>query len=631
VTSGARIRIRSLAAGLVLAVALCLPAGASAEGWLPFKFASPEKVEATQTQVGVDTAGNVTAVWRNDPNITSVFGVLTISSAVLPFGASEYAKPQPLNSTAGSGNPRIAVLANGNAVVAWERNNGGAPSKDIMEGATRTSGTWSGVTELTDPGDGTADYLTMDMLPNGEGLLAWRIGGDEYDKVKLIQGGNFAAGIGKTFETSPFSSNNEADVAIARDASRRYLVGHKQDLGNTRLNLFTYEGSSWDTGAFIANPTSRPQVAVAPNGEPVTAWLESNVLKVKRGSSEPVTIATLSVPSDLDLVVGPKTDEFPTGMVLVTWSHFVQDPEALAGACCDQARAAVGNGVTMSAPIELSDENESIEDSPATQAPAVQAAIGPEGTAYAAWTRFDGGFFIPEASVRPAGASFPAVADQISGGDAYVTDLVVAADGRAVVGIEHIFDENDQLYFRAGTAVYEPGPTPPKKDPAGPPAPPAPPPPDTTPPKLKVGLSRNVFAPGGKLNQIAVKDGDPSYVWKSVRIPLKFGTRLLVSLDEPASLTITVDKLGCLKAKPGNPTRNISGQCLQHDDGVQRLRTNGKAGANKFTYLGDWGGGKVKPGALYQFEVVATDKFGNASKPRRVGFSLDGKQNANGF
>jgi len=47
--------------------------------------------------------------------------------------------------------------------------------------------------------------------------------------------------------------------------------------------------------------------------------------------------------------------------------------------------------------------------------------------------------------------------------------------------------------------------------------------------------------------------------------------------------------------------------------------------------LGDWGGGKVKPGALYQFVVVATDQFGNASKPRAAGFSLDGKQNASGF
>jgi hypothetical protein len=608
---------------------LCLPASAGAEGWQSFKFASPEKVEATQTQVGVDQNGNVTAVWRNDPNITNVFGVLTISSAVLPFGASEYAKPLPINSTAGSGNPRIGVLANGNAVVAWERNNGGAPSKDIMEGATRSFGVWSGVTELSDPGDETADYMTMDMLPNGEGLLAWRVGGTEKDKVKLIQGGNFAAGVGKTFEPSPYSSNNEADVAIAPDASHRYLAGHKRDLGTTRLNLFTYEGSTWDTGTFIANPTQMPQVAVAPNGEPVTAWLESNVLKLKRAGSPIVTVANVGNLSRLDLAVGPKTDEFPTGMVLVTWRQFVQDPEALAGACCYQARAAVGNGVTMGAPIELSDENESI-----VNAPAVLAAVGPDGTAYAAWTRFDGGFWIPEASVRPPGGSFPAVADQISGGDAYVQDLVVGADGRAIVGIDHIFDENDQLYFRAGTAIYSPGPSVPKKDPPGTPQPQSPPPPplpDTTPPKLKVGLSRNVFAPGAKLNQVAVEEGDPSYVWKAVRTPVKVGTRLLVSLDEPASLAIRVDKVGCLKAKPGNPKRDVSGQCVKRDENVQRLRTNGKAGANKFTYLGDWGGGKVKPGALYEIVVVATDEFGNASKPRSVGFSLDGKQSASGF
>lgn len=624
------IRKRCLIAGGALIAALCLPTAASAEGWTPFKFASPEKVEARETQVGVDAAGNVTTVWRNDTNLNpNVGGVLTISSALLPFGASEYAKPVPINSTAGSGNPRIGVLANGNALVVWERNNGAMPtSKDLVEGATRSSGAWSTPALVSDPGDETADDVTMDMLPNGEGLLAWRVGGTEKDKVKLIQGGNIAAGLGKTFETSPLTDWNEPDVAIAPDASRRYLAGHKRDLGKTRLHLFTYEGSSWDNGTFIEEPSDAPQVAVAPNGEPVTAWLRDDELKVKRGNSGIVTVANVGNLSLLDLAVGPKTEEFPTGMVLVTWRQFVQDPEELAGACCYQARAAVGSGVTMGAPIELSDELESV-----VNYPAVQAEIGPDGTAYAAWTRFDGGFWIPEASVRPPGEAFPAVADQIAAGDAYVQDLVVGADGRAVVGIDHIFDDNDQLYFRAGTAIYAPGPpAPPKKDPAGPPAPPPPAPPgDTTPPKLKVGLSRNVFAPGGKLNQVAVKDGDPSYVWKAVRTPVKFGTRLLVSLDEPASLTIRVNKTGCLKAKPGNPTRNVSGQCLKRDDDVQRLRTNGKAGATKITYLGDWGGGKVKPGALYEFVVVATDKAGNASKPRSVGFSLDGKQNANGF
>jgi hypothetical protein len=263
--------------------------------------------------------------------------------------------------------------------------------------------------------------------------------------------------------------------------------------------------------------------------------------------------------------------------------------------------------------------------------------VGPDGTAYAAWTRFDGGFYIPEASVRPPGESFPAVADQLSGGDAYVQDLVVGANGRAVVGIDHIFKDTGPLYFRAGTVTYVPGPpgppAPPIGDPGPAPQPSAPAPAgDTTPPKLKVGLARNVFAPGAKLNQVAVEKGDPSYVWKEVRTPLKVGTRLLVELNEPASLRIQVDKVGCLKATPGNPKRgDISGQCVKQDDNVQRLRVNGKAGANKFTYLGDWAGGKVKPGALYRFEVVATDRAGNASKPRTVGFSLDGKQNANGF
>jgi hypothetical protein len=603
------------------------PAGADAAGW-SLQFASPPKVEATEAHVGVDADGNVTAVWRNDPDITNATGTLTIATALLGAGGSAYGPPLPVEAAAGAGSPRVGVTANGAAVAVWERSVSG---KDIIEGATRTLGVWNGATELTDGGDGTADYLVMDLAANGEGIVGWRVDGSpRKNKVRIIGGGNFAPPPGKAFDTSPYPGNNEPDVAVSPDGSRRFLIGHKFDLGNTRLNLYNYGALGWDTGTEIASPSMVPQVAVAPNGEPVSAWLESNVLRIKRGNSEPISVANIGGLALLDLAVGPPTEEFPNGMALVTWRQFVDDGTHT---CCYQARAAVGDGFSMGAPIELSDELEDVGNNPA-----VQAAVGPDGTAYAAWIRFDGSNWVPQASVRPVGGAFPAIAEDIGDGDAVVRDIATGADGRAVIAIDESESEGVEVYFRAATAIFTPPPPPPGTKPPLPgapvPIPPATPPgriQDTTPPKLRVNLSRKGFAPGDKLNQVAVAGGDPSYVEKAVRGAVKEGTRLLVELDEPATLLIRVDKLGCFTSSPGNPGRSVSGQCFRPDPDVQHLRTAGKAGLNKIDYLGDWAGARVKPGALYEFEVVATDKAGNSTRPARVRFHLDGKPGARGF
>jgi hypothetical protein len=607
--------------------ALTLPTGASAEGWLPFIFASPADREADQTKVGVDKDGNVTAIWRDDEEIKDAQKNVTIRSAVLSAGASAFGAPVAVTTNTGASDPQLAVTELGTAVATWRRF---VSAKFKIEGTNRVSGTWTGSTELSDPGDEDVTSLVMAMAPNGEGLFAWKTDTPTSytNNIRLISGGGFAPPPIHKITTSPYPGNNEPDVAVSSDGSSRYLVGHNYDVGNTKLHLYKYSGTVWDGGASLAEPTVLPDVAVAPNGEPVSAWMTSGtaVVNIKRGGNPIVPVADPSQISIADLAVGPATEEFPNGMVLYAWLDFIDDGSH---ACCKQVLASVGDGVTMSPPIELSDELEEVVQG------SVRTAVGPDGTGYVAWTRYDGDFFVPQATVRPPKGSFDPLADDLTNGDAYVTDLVTAADGRAIVGIQKIVaGAGEELYFRAGISTYVPPPPPPPPPPDGgsPPGSSPPPPGDIKPPKVKVRLSRASFAPGDKLNQIAVKPGDTSYVWKEVRGPVKEGTRVLVTLDEDASLSFKVDKLGCATGKPANPTRNLSTKCKKPDPDVQHFRASGKAGAkNKYVYLGSWSGGKVKPGAVYEFEVVATDKFGNSSRPQRVSFKTDGKQNADGF
>jgi hypothetical protein len=104
-----------------------------------------------------------------------------------------------------------------------------------------------------------------------------------------------------------------------------------------------------------------------------------------------------------------------------------------------------------------------------------------------------------------------------------------------------------------------------------------------------------------------------------------------VTLNEPATLVIRVDKTGCLTATPGNPRRNVSSRCQKPDPNLQRFAAQGENGLNRITYLGSWPGGKLKPGARYEFEVIAIDKAGNAARPQYIAFLVDGEQNDAGF
>ncbi|MGV1047887.1 MAG: hypothetical protein ACOYD4_05105 [Solirubrobacterales bacterium] len=613
-----------LCAGIVLAALPASPAAAGAAGWLPYKFASPPKVEAEEAQVGADSAGDVTAIWRNDTDIKDSFGTLTIASSLLPTGASSFGPPAPVGSGTGVASPRLGVSATGNAVAVWERSNG---SKDIVEGATRQLGTWGGATELTDSGDETADYLTLALARNGQGLVAWRTPNSPFrNKVRLINGGNFALPPSTNFPSSPYTTNKEPAIAVSPDGGLRFLLGDKNNPsspGQTLLNLFTQSGLSWSEGTQLSGSALRPALAVAPNDEPVAAWMEGGKVMLQRGAGKAVTVANPAGLSYLALAVGPDTEEFPNGMVVVAWLQFVDDGSH---ACCDQVRAAVGDGFTMGAPLELSDELEDVEGFP-------YAAVGPDGSGYVAWSRFDGALWVPQASVRPPGEAFPAVADDLSLGDAFVTDLEVAPDGRALVGLRQIDEDGGALYWRAAVSIYEPAPPPPPGSGAAPlPVPPAAAAArDATPPRLKLQLSRKTFATGGKLNKVLVERGESSYVWKSLRADLKVGTRLLATLNEPATLAIRVDKTGCLTATPANPRRSVSGKCHKPDPNLQRISAPGESGLNRITYLGSWPGSKPRPGARYEFEVLAVDKAGNAARPQHIAFLVDGEQSDSGF
>ncbi len=79
-------------------------------------------------------------------------------------------------------------------------------------------------------------------------------------------------------------------------------------------------------------------------------------------------------------------------------------------------------------------------------------AIGPDGTANAAWYRYDGSSYVVEASSQPRGGSFiqPAQADLCSSGYAYRPDVAFLSD-RTAIAVWYRYLGVDCCYIQSAT------------------------------------------------------------------------------------------------------------------------------------------------------------------------------------
>ncbi len=161
-----------------------------------------------------------------------------------------------------------------------------------------------------------------------------------------------------------------------------------------------------------------PRTGMDAEGGLVTVWQErrGGVTRVVAGARAPAAAAATPVPISPDGVGPPALAVAPDGRALAAWWHATD-----AGTVLQVAERAPGGA--FGAPRTLSE--------PGASAP--QVALAPDGGALVTWLRFDGQATVVEAAMRPAGGDFgePVV---VSGpGDAFASQPVVAAGGRAAV------------------------------------------------------------------------------------------------------------------------------------------------------------------------------------------------------
>jgi hypothetical protein len=164
--------------------------------------------DAGDAQIAVDANGNVTAVWAGSNGTNYI-----VQASAKPFGGTWQAIPNDLSASGqNASGPQIAVDANGNATVVWERSNG---TNTIIQSSTKPfNGAWQATPDDLSAIGQDAQRSQIAVDANGNATAVWeRFNGTNY----IIQA-----------STKPFGGTWQAvpdDLsAIGQDAVRSQIA-----------------------------------------------------------------------------------------------------------------------------------------------------------------------------------------------------------------------------------------------------------------------------------------------------------------------------------------------------------------------------------------------------------------------
>jgi hypothetical protein len=144
------------------------PSGAPA--WGPSQIVAEDAESLHNPEVGLDSAGNATAVWE------AKGASVRIDAAVRPAGGS-WGAGVPLSESGGNANvPRLAVAGNGDAIAIWERfGEEGGNMAEIIEASTRAGAAFSHAAKVTKiqptRGEVAGQHVALDE--QGDAVVTW--------------------------------------------------------------------------------------------------------------------------------------------------------------------------------------------------------------------------------------------------------------------------------------------------------------------------------------------------------------------------------------------------------------------------------------------------------------------------
>jgi|GEM_PF-1136118 len=177
--------------------------------------------------------------------------------------------------------PKLAVDAQGNALVGWVQSDGTAASTYVSRYDAATQ-SWSAaqLVESVSAAVSTTDGLVVD-INGGYAAVSWVQSSSLY--VARLSGGTWAAR-----ELVESSSNSASKPAIAVDSSGNVSVLWQQSDGtavSVYANRYSVASSSWGSAALLESSgtvVSTPKLAFDGNGNGIAVWQQGNDLFARR-------------------------------------------------------------------------------------------------------------------------------------------------------------------------------------------------------------------------------------------------------------------------------------------------------------------------------------------------------------
>lgn len=253
-----------------------LPAGATS--WTKANL-SPQGWGVTDAQIGLDQAGNATALWK----FTATSGAVpTLQSASRPVGGAWSA---PIGVYAANASlPQLAVGANGAAIVAWTEQTAVSPAPAYaVKTAYRPAGGAWGAPETAIAQPAPVNYLSATV--DGAGQAAVIV--DNNPGVQWAR--RTAAGWGVA---ESLVAANAAGPSITSSGAGNYLITWlNMDPAGSTIEAEVIAASGTRSHAFWPVTTSvPPRAALSPDGSLATiAWADEADIYAISATPDPTT------------------------------------------------------------------------------------------------------------------------------------------------------------------------------------------------------------------------------------------------------------------------------------------------------------------------------------------------------
>jgi hypothetical protein len=345
-----------------------------------------------------------------------------------PVGPADAAQAKDLSAAAElATGPDLAVGPDGTSTVVWSARKGGKFT--VFARRISAAGVPGATVQLSDSSEDALDPV-VDVGPDGTATVAWiRSDGSNFlvQARRILPGGAVEASTKNLSQTGRDAAAPQVDVGDDGTATvvwRRfdgfhYLVQERRlapdgsRVPAESVNVLSASGED----------AVEPQVAAGPDDVATVVWsrfeetgalIEARRINAAGGPEAATEVLSASERN----AVGPQIAVAANGSATVVWTRFDGSNQIV------QARRLDPEGDPASAAVDLSASGRDAVEP--------QVAIAADGTATAAWERFDGTNFLVQARRLSAAGTLGSVANlSASGHDAAEPQVAIAPDGAA--------------------------------------------------------------------------------------------------------------------------------------------------------------------------------------------------------